>query len=455
MPHSYAGSRSYPATISVPDDGDSKSASTVGTPLEQLANRTAALSKARVDGADADTTYQPDAGTKFVRVASLTADRIYTLGTTGAVNGDEIEVYLDPAVTKKITVKANGGTTIAVLGGDVTAGVAVREARGARFIWNAGTSAWEKLPTNEAGVRAQFFEGVAGAYTFVTPRDVRKLFGFIVGGGGGGGGGAGGITASVLQPGGGGGGGGGSMCTWFEMDVTPETSYTLTLGAGGAGGAGGAVNSDGGAGGDGGTSTIALTSAPAVALVAQAGGMGGSAGLKGFTSPSGAVRVATGGGPMQKLANGSIAKYRTRTQGDPYLPCHGGIGYGLDNNVGPFTLIGGPDLNGCHWRNIAGGAGGGRGANVGSGGSASGGGGPAGGGGSSGYPNSTPGDGGSGSAGTAGAPVAAPGEGGEGSLGCGGGGGGGAGGSDASGNLHAGAAGGNGGAGAITLFWIK
>lgn len=93
------------------------------------------------------------------------------------------------------------------------------------------------------------------------------------GGGGGGGGAAGAAAADYLQTGGG--GGGGARVSRRRYDVTPGTTYTVTIGAGGAGGAAGTGGT--GAGGSPG-SQGSTTSFIGGAIVAEWFGAGAGAG---------------------------------------------------------------------------------------------------------------------------------------------------------------------------------
>lgn len=71
-------------------------------------------------GPDADTTFLVDAANRVVEVTTLTADRIYSLSATGAVTGDQLTFYCDPAVTRTVTIKDQAAVTLWLLGNRVT-----------------------------------------------------------------------------------------------------------------------------------------------------------------------------------------------------------------------------------------------------------------------------------------------------------------------------------------------
>jgi hypothetical protein len=95
--------------------------------------------------------------------------------------------------------------------------------------------------------------------SWTCPPGVYKAWVWGFGGGGGGGGGRGGptINTGFSSPGGGGGGGSRAPREPISVDVTPGTTYTVTIGAAGASGAGGSGNAGLGAnGGDGGDTVL-------------------------------------------------------------------------------------------------------------------------------------------------------------------------------------------------------
>jgi hypothetical protein len=131
-------------------------------------------------------------------------------------------------------------------------------------------------PYSVASSGAQLF---TSGGTFNTPPGKTKAR--IKGCGGGGGGG--GSTAGV---GGGGGGGGGHAIIMLEIDIVPNGSYTVVVGAGGAGAA--AVNTGGSAGG---TSSFG-------AFASLAGGAGGGSGTGGAGGSAAGIG-GQGGNAMQ------------------------------------------------------------------------------------------------------------------------------------------------------------
>lgn len=117
---------------------------------------------------------------------------------------------------------------------------------------NGSSTNWSPLALlNSAGIvgqGVQWFQKVAGTYTFTTPANstTATIYSFIMTGGGGGGGHT---TTGYLGTGGG--GGGGSAIGTFT-GIAPSTAITVTVGAGGSGSSGTA----------GGSTTIGLASNP-------------------------------------------------------------------------------------------------------------------------------------------------------------------------------------------------
>lgn len=91
--------------------------------------------------------------------------------------------------------------------------------------------------------------------SFNVPAGVTRVRLLMSGGGAGGGGGGGRDTGITFGAGGGSGGGGAPPC-YFDLEVTPLETLTVTLGAGGGGGAGGASDAAGSPGTAGGDSFI-------------------------------------------------------------------------------------------------------------------------------------------------------------------------------------------------------
>ena len=69
------------------------------------------LIRRAVIGADANTTYQPDA-VDVIRINSLTADRVYTIGTSGVAEGSMMRIYSNNAAWK-VTLQRSDLTFIA------------------------------------------------------------------------------------------------------------------------------------------------------------------------------------------------------------------------------------------------------------------------------------------------------------------------------------------------------
>jgi len=166
---------------------------------------------------------------------------------------------------------------------------------------------------------------------------------FLVVGAGGGGGGTSQLVTEYSQ----GGGGGGGAVKEIDLNVTPGTSYTITIGAKGTGGAAATAGGNGGfseilngatslikcyggAGGDG----VAL-GASIVATVTQTRGSGGGAGN------NGAINRAAGGGGGANFSLGFTPTASTPTNGE------GGAGR-LSSNTGVASIqaTGGPGVNG-------------------------------------------------------------------------------------------------------------
>jgi hypothetical protein len=244
----------------------------------------------------------------------------------------------------------------------------------------------------------------AGTFSFKTSYNTSRVRIRATGGGGGGAGGGSALTSGGVTTQVGGGGGGAGHVTDAVVAVTPNTTYTVTVGAAGTAGAGGALNGNAGTAGGTGVRSSFHT------LVRADGGAGGAAGGANSTT-------AVGGGIFGRGSSGT-----TTTQNIP------GCG-GPSQNPNGITAIPMPP-------GVVGGGGGGAATatNGGGGGSAA----------TAGFPAYTPpGGGASGASGTAAGVdgTAAT------TNGCGGGGGGGG---------APGGAGGNGGAaaaGSIEVWW--
>lgn len=384
-------------------------------------------------GADAATTYQPNAGnhTIYIGPSGISADRIYTLGITGVSVGDIITIKNDDTANI-ITVKDLAANVLAVLGP-----IAVNpdcDAVGASFIYLG--SAWVAL----------YFDRQAREYnrtfttngTFVVPRGVTRVRVEGYGGGGGGGGGTVGSGNSTDQWGGGGGGGGGAVLTQVILPVIPGTSMPVVIGTGGSGGP---ANTAGSSGGD---TTLSAT------LAVFVGAAGGSAGIFNTRSAAPSGGLIAGGNSNRRAFGVSSNLFRSLDIKDGFMatmfPGQGGFG-SLDpvSDVPSIAglLHGGPSAQG-----FTGGAPG----TVGSDSGSYSGGGIGGGGGACGSTGATGGNGGNannagnGTVGTAGAAAGSN---------NGNGGGGGGGGSHASGTPGTPGVGGSGGSGLMTITWVK
>jgi len=184
----------------------------------------------QVNGADANTTYIITGGNSEISIATggLSANRNYTLGSTGAISGDVITIRNDSSGFL-ITVLDQSAVVMAVLGNILSFSDA--DAQMASFVWlNGGWHAqfYDRQPRT---LRQQFFSNGS----FIVPRGVTSLL--VEGFGGGGGGSAG---CGVVGPSGitiAGSGGGAALYTSQVIPVTPGTSMAVVIGAGGAGGA--------------------------------------------------------------------------------------------------------------------------------------------------------------------------------------------------------------------------
>lgn len=209
-------------------------------------------------GPDADATLQLSVANR-VYVATLTADRTYTLSATGAVLGDEIKVRNSSAF--KIVVKDQAAATLATLGPDASA-----DSTWASFVYTA--TGWVVFwLSSTAKPTAQLFTA-NGSWT--CPAGVNEVLCIGWGGGGGGGGGGNGSGSATNVFSTGGGGGGSAQRVTQRIAVAPGTVYAVTIGAGGGGGLAGAFGADGG--------TTSL-SVGATTRFSAAGGQGGGLGV--------------------------------------------------------------------------------------------------------------------------------------------------------------------------------
>ena len=370
-------------------------------------------------GADANTTYQVTGANRSVRVtSSVTANRNYTLGNTGAAAGDTILIFAEASFTFEITVKNHDGTTIYSVGN-----VATSEAPWAEFIYNGANWVVFRSPT---GVKYRTEEFTSNG-TWTCPTGVFRalVIGCGAGGGGANGSAAGGGHTGTDTWNYGGAGGAAALLMQSVVSVSPTTGYAVTLGTGAAATAGGD------------------TTFGALATFAGGGpGENASADTSGFRSyVLGGMPAAPTSAPGRPYATStsaiiSLSLIRVPGQG----------GYGVTNKVSDTA-----EGNGARQPHggFSGGAGGAGGTDSsthrGGGGGGGGGAGPFGAGGAGG----AGGNGNNGGAGTSGTAGTAGGA----NTGAGGGGGGGAGrGSSAGASSGAGAAGGS---GRLIVCWVK
>lgn len=386
-----------------------------------------------VAGTDGNTTYQPGGGNQVIIATGLTANRIYTLGNTAAVNGDEIEVINEtgfllqivdgPSATQIANLCNTGQPVINVASGGIS--------RSARFRYWSGN--WRQVSHGKGNPWVALTVTAAGNY--IVPFGVTGAFVLGCGGGGGGGAGVQDAAPAVDRFPGSGAGGGGSRWGVTWVPLTPGATVACTPGTAGAGGA-----AAGAAGGDGGDSTFG-------ALATFRGAKGGAGNNSAITTNTNDAIMLFGGWPMRGTTVNSLTAWNASSatfDGDLALILsqfvdgqggRGAAGFGLGSGDGRINAIGSGvggtgAASGTHastWRGGKGGGGGGAGP-LGSGGN----------GGAGGNGNGA----GAGTAGAAGTAAAA-------NTGAGGGGGG------AGGNGSAGAgafgAGGNGGTGLLLI----
>lgn len=390
------------------------------------------LRPSAVAGLDASHTYYATGANQSIRVTStVTGNRTYTLGSTGAVAGDRIRIFCDTTFTHKVFIHNAAGSTIYTLAvSDVSADGIWCECEFDGSDWIVSASA----PSTKIQKR-QFTWFSGGTIVFAEGTTQVEVEG--IGGGGGGGGGTHPTIANTHVSAGGGAGGGGAIAGRKSVTINPGDTCTVTIGAGGAGGIAGA---DGGDGGD--TSFVA-----GIILAARFRGAGGGAAgqVSNDTTPS--FRTAIGGFSARQTLPGNQRFHVATSADNAYrlvFPHHGGNSAALG--------VSGQDGGAPWWGNSTPGAGGSPGSDaLGYYGGAGGGGG-----GASGnlYDGWAAGAGGAG--GAALVTNGAPGANGANALagsGCGGGGGGGSGNANA-GVFQAGGTGGNGGSGQLTVYYV-
>lgn len=176
-------------------------------------------------GPDANATIDMATGIQIVRAPALTAARTYTLGTATAIDGDTITIFAQSGMYN-LTVKT-GSTTLRVLGGS-----AGNEGLIGTFMYNSGTTAWERTDSRGSTIAVEEFTSNG---TWTSPAWVTAGLAIGYGGGGGGGGGATAGT-TIVEHFVGGGGGGSAMQSCVPFSCAASTAYAVTIGVGGAGG---------------------------------------------------------------------------------------------------------------------------------------------------------------------------------------------------------------------------
>ena len=232
-----------------------------------------------------------DAAITNAQIHDLAADKI----TTGTLAAGRI-------ATNSITADKINGTNLAVVNGtfsgslQAATGTFTGALSAATGTFSGRLTAGVLDPGAFAGQTYAY--GTPGSYTITVPSGtgwsaINMRF-TLQGAGGGGGGGAGSANSRATCSGGG--GGAGSSVTITLANVTPGSSYTLTVGAGGYG-------------------------AP-VSTIGQTGGAGGNTSLAGYVAYGG--QPGTGGNPYNLTAGagGSIGGGAGITSGDMpgYMP---------------------------------------------------------------------------------------------------------------------------------------
>ena len=257
----------------------------------------------------------------FIHDAFITSAMIYELSadkiTTGTLAAGRI-------ATNSITADKINGTNLAVVNGtfsgslQAATGTFTGALSAATGTFAGRLTAGTIDPGAFAGIVQNY--GTPGTYTVTVPSGtgwsaINMRF-TLQGAGGGGGGGAGSANSRMTCSGGG--GGAGSSITVTIANVTPGSTYGLTIGAGGYG-------------------------AP-VSTTGQTGGWGGSTTLAGYVANGG--QPGTGGDPYRGVAGvgGSIGGGSGITSSDMpgYMPWRPG-GYGGSSAFGGG---GGPDSAG-------------------------------------------------------------------------------------------------------------
>jgi hypothetical protein len=201
-------------------------------------------------GPDADITFYASGHNRIVRVPTLTARRIYTLGTSGATGGDRIAFYIEGTACSPsgyARIANISGTGIFRLG--LSAGYQATGAPNASWLSEGDAceaifvaTGWQLANGAGPGLRGREFTSTLPSEWTCPP----GIFSINLEGWGGGGGGAGGdrglamagVTGAVgyVLGGGGGGGGGGAWRSQVQVPVVPGRVYEGLAGGVGAGG---------------------------------------------------------------------------------------------------------------------------------------------------------------------------------------------------------------------------
>lgn len=251
-------------------------------------------------GADADTTYLVSGANAIIDVATLTADRVYTLSNTNAVAGDRITILNRSSFY--VTVKNAAATTLVTLGDAISSGESGwAEVLYTGSVWVLFRSAVPSKNNTEWTFTASATNG------FTAPRGVYRLLLIGCGAGGGGGAAPAGNTSDNNYNTGGGGGGGARIRTAI-VAVTPLSSYDVTIGIGGPGG-----NADhGGDGGD----TIFREGGGGTVLATFVGASGGK--YKSSVSTSATTAYYTKGGHPSRL-RGRLLQVGSSSNSDTFI----------------------------------------------------------------------------------------------------------------------------------------
>ena len=306
-----------------------------------------------VTGADADTTYHPNAQ-RVIRITSaVTAARTFTCGTTGVVAGDILEFFADTTATQVVSI-SDGSNVIwrVAKTGNLSTGCSSYLA-----VIYVG-SAWRVFRTDRApGLRYEQFQSTTPT-TWTCPPGVYSVQVTLFGGGGGGAGGMNGDLNNTTYPKGGG-GGGCAIPNTLMLAVTPGTSYNVAAGAGGTGGTAGNAGADGspsyfdtfyGRGGGGGGLSAATTST----AIASGGTPSATGGAPATTTAYHPIGLGHGGYSVSNAANSSL---KVGASGFQSAAASAGSN-GTDNGGGGGHKGGGGGASGAAGPRGAGGAGG-------------------------------------------------------------------------------------------------